>query len=251
VAGWLIQFAGVVTDNYENLVREPDDREHPELVGAVRSGLLTLARLRTTILVSYGLAILAGVYLTYVAGWPVVAIGLVSIAASWAYSAGPWPFGRAGLADPLFFLFFGVVSVAGVYYVQAQTPSWSAVAFGVPIGALSAGILVIDDIRDRAFDTVKGKRTIAVRFGIGWSRAEFAGWLTAAYAAPVWFWLGAGFPATVLLPLASLPLALVLTREVFRRETFAELVPMTPRAAQLTLLFAALLAAGVAVSPLR
>ena len=46
LAGWLIQFAGVVTDNYENLVRQPDDREHPELVDAVRSGLLTLAGLR-------------------------------------------------------------------------------------------------------------------------------------------------------------------------------------------------------------
>ena len=51
LAGWLIQFAGVVTDNYSNLRREPDDREHPELVQAVKSGLLSLADLRATILV--------------------------------------------------------------------------------------------------------------------------------------------------------------------------------------------------------
>src|SRR5450830_579490 len=50
LAGWLIQFAGVVTDNYENLVRQPDDREHPEMVEAVRTGLITLSGLKTTII---------------------------------------------------------------------------------------------------------------------------------------------------------------------------------------------------------
>ena len=61
LAGWLIQFAGVVTDNYSNLLREPNDREHPELVQAVRSGLLSLADLRNTIMASYGLALVLGV----------------------------------------------------------------------------------------------------------------------------------------------------------------------------------------------
>ncbi len=131
LAGWLIQFAGVVTDNYSNLKREPDDREHPELVQAVNSGLLSLADLRNTILVSYGLAVLFGFALLALAGWPVIVIGLASILASWAYSAGPWPFGRHGFADPLFFLFFGTVSVIGAYYVQA------AVVLGT--GALARG----------------------------------------------------------------------------------------------------------------
>ena len=119
LAGWLIQFAGVVTDNYENLLRQPEDREHPELVEAVKTVLLTVSGLKATIVVAYGLALLAGVYLVFVGGIPVVGIGLLSIAASWAYSAGPWPVGRHGLADPLFFLFFGIVSVMGTYYVQA------------------------------------------------------------------------------------------------------------------------------------
>src|SRR3974377_1287753 len=50
--GWLIQFAGVVTDNYENLLDQPEDLEHPELVQAIKSGLLTISGLRTTIVVS-------------------------------------------------------------------------------------------------------------------------------------------------------------------------------------------------------
>jgi 1,4-dihydroxy-2-naphthoate polyprenyltransferase len=255
LAGWLIQFAGVVTDNYSNLMREPDDREHPELVQAVKSGLLSLADLRMTILASYGVAVLIGFALLALAGWPVIVIGLASILASWAYSAGPWPFGRHGFADPLFFLFFGTMSVIGTYYVQAAVvlgpAHWraalpfAAVAVSLPIGALITNILIIDDIRDRDFDVIKGKNTIAVRFGRGWSRAEFLCLLGFAYLAPFWLWLSLGFSAFVLLPLITLPLAALVARAVWTRERFDELVPMTPRMAMLTVAFSLCLAVGL------
>jgi 1,4-dihydroxy-2-naphthoate octaprenyltransferase len=255
LVGWLIQFAGVVTDNYSNLMREPDDREHPELVQAVKSGLLSLADLRATILLSYGVAVLIGVALTAMAGWPVIVIGLLSILASWAYSAGPWPFGRHGFADPLFFLFFGTMSVIGTYYVQAAVvlgpQHWraalpfAAVAVSLPIGALITNILIIDDIRDRDFDVVKGKNTIAVRFGKSWSRAEFLCLLAFAYLAPFWLWLSLGFSAFVLLPLLTLPLAALVTHAVWTRERFDELVPMTPRMAMLTVAFSLCLSVGL------
>jgi 1,4-dihydroxy-2-naphthoate octaprenyltransferase len=257
-AGWLIQFAGVVTDNYENLVRQPDDREHPELVQAVASGLLSLNTLRTTIIVSYGLAVLAGFALLAMAGWPVIVIGLLSIMASWAYSAGPWPFGRYGFADPLFFLFFGTMSVIGTYYVQAATvlgpEHWrqalpmTAVVASLPIGALITNILIIDDIRDRDFDAVKGKNTIAVRFGCGWSRAEFLCLLIFAYLMPFWLWRGFGFSAWVLLPLVTIPIAYLVTRAVWTRDRFQDLVPMTPRMAMLTVAYSICLAAALAAT---
>jgi 1,4-dihydroxy-2-naphthoate octaprenyltransferase len=258
LAGWLIQFAGVVTDNYENLLQQPEDREHPELVNAVKTGLLTLAGLKATIIVCYGLALLAGVYLVVVGGAPVVAIGLASILASWAYSAGPWPVGRHGWADPLFFVFFGIVSVMGTYYVQAAavlgTGNWAAgfpltaFALSLPIGALITNILIIDDIRDRDFDVVKGKNTIAVRFGRKSSRAEFVVLMGLSYLAPFWFWLGLGLSVWVLLPLLSLPPAILLARAVCTLDRFVDLIPMTPRGAQLVLGYSLLLALGLAVS---
>ena len=178
------------------------------------------------------------------AGWPVIVIGLSSILASWAYSAGPWPFGRHGFADPLFFLFFGTMSVIGTYYVQAAVvlgpQHWrealplTAVAVSLPIGALITNILIIDDIRDRDFDVVKGKNTIAVRFGKSWSRTEFLCLLAFAYLAPFWLWLALGFSAFVLLPLLTLPLAALVAHAVWTRDRFDELVPMTPRMAMLT-----------------
>jgi 1,4-dihydroxy-2-naphthoate octaprenyltransferase len=255
LAGWLIQFAGVVTDNYTNLLRQPDDREHPELVEALRTGVLSLDDLRTTILVAFGTAAVLGSLLFLFAGWPVVVIGLASILAAWAYSAGPFPFGRHGFADPLFFLFFGTVSVLGAYFVQAAVVlgpghwrtalPWTAVAVSLPIGALITNILIIDDIRDCAFDMVKGKNTIAVRFGTCASRAEFAALLVFAYTLPFWFWHGLQFSAWVLLPLLTLPLALMVMWQVWQKDRFADLVPMTPRMAMLTVAYAACLAAGL------
>ena len=258
LAGWFIQLGGVLTDNYENLTRHPDDREHPQLVQALRSGALTLSGLRTAIYACYLAALLAGAWLLYVAGIPVLAIGLLSIGASWIYSAGPLPLGEHGLADPLFFIFFGIVSVVGCYYVQAVPASGSflkinlealplaAFALGLPIGALTTSILVIDDIRDRQFDVVKGKRTVAVRFGPQWSRAEFVGLLLLAYLSPLELWLGFGFSAWALLPLLTLPYALSTVRGVLTLNRFQDLVPMTPKAARLLLGYAVLLAIGIA-----
>lgn len=257
LAGWLIQFAGVVTDNYTNLLRQPEDREHPELVQAVATGVLSLGDLRATIVATYGLAVLIGCVLFIMAGWPVIAIGLASIAASWAYSAGPFPFGRHGFADPLFFLFFGTVSVLGAYYVQAAVvlgpERWrdalplTAVAVSLPIGALITDILIIDDIRDYEFDIEKGKNTVAVRFGRIYSRIEFVALMAFAYLAPFWIWRGLGFSVWTLLPLITLPLAVLIARAVWTRDRYIELMPMTPRLAMLTVGYSMCLAIGLAV----
>jgi 1,4-dihydroxy-2-naphthoate polyprenyltransferase len=249
LAGWLIQLGGVLTDNYENLVRQPEDSEHPELVEALRAGTLSLSQLKAVIAACYAIALLAGAILLYMAGPFVLLIGLSSIVASWAYSAGPCPIGKLGLADPLFFAFFGIVSVVGAYYVQAQALPASAVALGLPVGALTTNILIIDDIRDREFDAVKGKRTVAVRFGKQWSRAEFLALLGLAYLAPLWFWLGLGFSAWVLLPWLTAPYALATARAVMTLERFEELVPITPKAGRLLLGYCALLTIGAGVVP--
>jgi 1,4-dihydroxy-2-naphthoate octaprenyltransferase len=261
LAGWLIQLGGVLTDNYENLVQQPQDREHPELVRALANGTLTLPGLRVAIQSCYGLALLAGIYLIGHAGIGVLVIGLLSVGASLAYSAGPFPIGRHGLADPLFFVFFGVVSVAGAYYVQAAPAhgavlgSWllpdalpaAAIALGVPVGALTTNILIIDDIRDRDFDVVKGKRTIAVRWGRKWSRVEYLALSLLAYLVPFALWLASGFSAWALLPLATLPYAVSTARDVLTRNAYEELLPTTPKAGRLLLAYSLLLAAGIAM----
>ena len=117
----------------------------------------------------------------------------------------------------------------------------------MPIGALITNILIIDDIRDREFDAVKGKNTVAVRFGPKWSRIEFVALLCASYAALPWFWLGLNLGAWVMLPLLTVPFAVAIVRAVLTLDRFIDLIPMTPKTAQLTVGYATLLALGLAL----
>jgi len=260
LAGWLVQLGGVVTDNYNNLRRHGDDREHPRFVEALRAGVITFGQLRAAIAACYVVALLVGLYLVHVGGVVVLVVGLASIAASLLYSSGPFPLGdRAGLGDPLFFVFFGVVSVMATYYVEAASRAPAAFAFvhrsaitttgllaSLPMAALTTNILVIDNIRDLEFDREKNERTLAVIVGPRWARVEYAALLALAYAVPVWLSLSGGFRAWILLPLGSIPYAVVVARQVFRARTHEELIPMTPRAGQVLLLYAVLFAIGLA-----
>jgi 1,4-dihydroxy-2-naphthoate polyprenyltransferase len=132
----------------------------------------------------------------------------------------PLVYARFGLADPVFFLMFGLVAVAGTYYVSAaashpltshlaiaEALPFNAFVLGLAVGALVDVMLLTDDLRDREDDRLKGWRTGPLRFGPDWTRIETAGFTALAYLAPLWFWLGLGFRPWVLLPLLTLPLA--------------------------------------------
>lgn len=260
LAGWLVQLGGVFADNYNNLRRNPDDREHPAFVRALEAGVVTLGTLRRAVWVTYLAAVVAGSYLVWVGGVPALIIGVISILAGLAYSSDPFPLGDRALGDPLFFVFFGVVSVVGTYYVQAATvlgppfplvpPAGTlpAAAFGVslPVAALTTNILVIDNIRDREFDAEKNEITLAVLLGDTWSRVEYLTLLSLAYAVPaVMVW--GGVSPWALLPFLTLPYALVVAGRVWSRRTHEELIPMTPQAGQVVLAYSVLFGLGLAM----
>jgi len=248
LGSWLIHLGGVFADQHELVRRHPHIAEHPELLQALADGTLELALLRKSILLCFGLAALTAPYLFYLGGTPALLIGIVGVASSLFYAAGPLRYAPSGLADPIFFAMFGVVAVAGAYYIQAHAFPASAFVVGVPVGALVTNVLIIDDIRDREFDAAKGWRTGAVRFGIGWSRREYLALSVLAYVAPLGFWIGLGLGAWVLLPLLTVPWAVRIGRAVWTSEQREALIPMTPQASLLSLAFSALLAAGIALS---
>lgn len=259
VAGWLVQLGGVFTDNYQNLSRHPDDREHAEFVAAVRTRVVSLGEIRLAISGCYAAALVVGATLLPTGGVPIVLIGLAAIAASLAYSVGPFPLGDRALGDPLFFLFFGPVSVLGAYYAQAAaalgapSPLWfapgtltvEALVGGLALGALITNILVIDNIRDLDYDRSKHEWTIAVVIGSRWSRVEYLALLAFACAVPLWF-AARGFGLRALLPLLSLPYAIAVARRVIRAPDRQALMPLTPQAALVVLSYGVLLAIGVA-----
>lgn len=210
------------------------------------AGLLTPREVEIGMWVVFGLAAASGLYVIYVGGWPMLVIGVASILAGVAYTAGPFPLGYNGLGDLAVFIFFGLVAVLGTYYAQARAVTLGAVLAAVPVGALATAILVVNNVRDADTDRAAGKRTLAVLLGRGAARAEYAVLLTLAYAAPLALWLLRGASVWALLPLLTLPVAVRLARVVITTEG-----PALNRAlagtAQFLALYGVLFALGIAL----
>lgn len=261
LASWLIHVGGVFNDNYQLLRRHPEVSEHPELLEALQTGTLTFAGLRNAILVCFLLAALMGPYLLSIGGTLAFVIGIVGMASGYFYAGGPQPYVKRGLADPIFIAMFGIVAVAGSYYIQwaalhgmashgldaiLQLP-WDIFLIGLPVGALVTNVMLIDDIRDRHFDAVKGWHTFAVRFGLSGIRREYLALTVLAYLLPLVFWLWLGYSAWIFLPLLTLPMSYRIARAVCTLDQTRDLLSMSPRASYLSLIYSALLAVGVAM----
>ena len=215
---------------------------------ALAMGWLTVAEIKAGILLSFLCATLAGVYLVGMAGWVVVAIGLASIAAGVAYTAGPAPLAYNGLGEIFVFLFFGVVAVCGTYYVEARTLPPDAVLAAIPVGALAAAILVVNNVRDLEGDRAAGKRTMAVTLGRRGARAEYLLLLSAAYLTPALLTLSGRARPWALLPFFTAPLALAEGRRVLEREDGPALNAALFGTARLHVLFGLLFAVGMAIA---
>jgi len=200
---------------------------------------------RTGIVVAFGIAVLIGCYLAWIGGWPIIAIGVLSIISGLAYTGGPWPFGYNGLGDVFVFVFFGIVAVTGTAYLQQG--SWSRFAFAasVPIGLLVTNILVINNLRDLPTDRAVGKRTLAVRLGDRATRVQYVLFVAGAFLVTTLLAFNASGRRWLLLPWLAAPLAFGLVRRVQGGVAGRDLNPLLGRSGQLLLAFGFLLALGL------
>jgi len=222
--------------------------DHAGRVGFPRvlaAGWLRPDEVRRAMLLAFGGATLAGLYLAVVAGWPVVLVGLASIAAGIGYTAGRWALGYIGLGDAAVFLFFGFIAVAGTYYVQARSLSPLALAAAIPVGALCTNILVVNNVRDMDSDRVSGKRTLAVLLGRTAGVIEYTLLIALAYGVPVLLWRAGELGPSVLLPVLTLPMAVLLLRGVATRRDGPSLNAALVGTARLHAIFGALFALGM------
>ncbi len=225
---------------------DADDRLGPVRVTA--GGLVPPRQVLIATYLTFGLAVLAGVYLIVVAGWQLLLVGAASILAGVLYTGGPKPYGYEGLGELFVFLFFGVVAVAGSYFVQVKHLEWEAFALSVPVGLLAAAILVVNNVRDIDTDRRSGKRTLAVRIGRGRTRILYAAMLVCAYLAAPVTWLFGPLSAWLLLVLMTSPLAARLVKTVRTRVDGPSLNGALAGTGLLQLTFCALLSAGLLLS---
>jgi 1,4-dihydroxy-2-naphthoate octaprenyltransferase len=146
---------------------------------AVAAGLITPRAMFIATGIVLLLALGLGLWLASVGGWPVLALGMISLLCAVAYTGGPWPLAYVGLGDLFVLLFFGLFAVLGSAWIQVADAArelplpWWCAATG--IGLQAAAIICVNNLRDIATDAPVGKRTLCVRLGDRRSRWYFLG----------------------------------------------------------------------------
>ena len=246
VGALFIQVGTNLSNDYSDARRGADAEDRLGPVRVTAGGLMPPRRVLVGTYVAFGIAVAAGLYLAAVAGWELLVVGAASILAGVLYTGGPRPYGYEGLGELFVFAFFGLVAVAGSYFVQVEALRWEAVALGVPVGLLAAAVLVVNNVRDIDTDRKAGKRTLAVKLGRERARTLFVAMVMLAFVVPVA--LVPALSAWLLLVLAAVPLAPPLIRTVRTRADGPALNGALAATGRLLALFSLLLAGGVLLS---
>ncbi|MEM1093114.1 MAG: 1,4-dihydroxy-2-naphthoate polyprenyltransferase [Bacteroidota bacterium] len=242
----LIQVGTNFYNGYADFKKGGDTEARLGPTRVTQAGLVSPNAVLGATVVAFGLAVVAGGYLMWRGGWPIVAVGALSILFGVLYTAGRYSLAYLGISDVFVLIFFGPVAVGGTYYVQALALPADVIVAGLAPGLLSMAILLVNNIRDVQTDRKAGKRTLIVRIG---RRAGvvlyIATVLSAFIVPPVLLLLDRGH-AGVLITLLALPLALVNIMTLIRTKPSeaVKLNPLLGRTAQLLLLFSILFAIG-------
>jgi 1,4-dihydroxy-2-naphthoate octaprenyltransferase len=248
IGAMFIQVGTNLSNDYSDARRGADTEDRLGPVRVTAGGLVPPRRVLLATYISFGVAVLAGIYLIVVAGWQLLLVGAASILAGVLYTGGPRPYGYEGLGELFVFLFFGIVAVAGSYFVQVKHLDWEAFALAVPVGLLAAGILMVNNVRDIETDRRAGKLTLAVRLGRRRARSLFAAMVYVSYLLAPVTWLFGPLHAWVLLPWLTLPVAARIVRQVRNHVDGPSLNEALAQTGMLQLAFCVLLSAGLLLS---
>lgn len=217
---------------------------------ATANGWLSPVQVRRAIAVVVIVTLVTGAPIIARAGWPAALMGFASIIAAIGYMGGPRPIAFTPLGELTVFVFFGLIAVLGSYYVQAGTVSVGAVLSAVAVGALAAGVLAVNNHRDRTHDGETGRRTFVVAFGTDASERLFGVLLLVAFAlVPLLAaWERSAWFA---LPLVLLPTTVTLWRDFLRTAPGVAWNALLFRTVKLELAYGMLLAAGAIIAGLR
>lgn len=240
-----IQVGTNLSNDYSDARRGADTEQRLGPVRVTAGGLVPPGQVLLATYITFGAAVLCGVYLVAVAGWELIAVGAASILAGVLYTGGPRPYGYEGLGEVFVFLFFGFVAVTGSYFVQVQHLPWQAFACSVPVGLLASAILVVNNVRDLETDRRAGKRTLAVRLGRSRTRTLHAAMVALAFAIPPLLWLIGGMTPWLLLILLAVPLAMPVVKVVRTRVDGPSLNVALAQTGALQLAFCLLLSIGL------
>jgi 1,4-dihydroxy-2-naphthoate octaprenyltransferase len=242
----LIQIGTNFTNDLYDFVKGADTEQRKGPQRVLASGLVTVKEMKAAVFLTFAAAFFLGMYLVFNCGILILIIGIVSIIAGLAYTAGPYPLAYNGLGDIFVFIFFGVVGTMGTYYLHSHKISVIAFLISIPVGALITNILVVNNFRDMDEDKTSNKYTLAVKLGKTFTRYQFIVMLVVSFCIPIILFAGYNFHIWVLLPLVTLPLAGRLIKMLYTL-TGVQLNKMLELTAKFSALFGLLFSFGIAL----
>jgi 1,4-dihydroxy-2-naphthoate octaprenyltransferase len=243
----LVQIGTNFANDYYDFVKGADTAERVGPRRAVASGLIQPATMRVAMIAVFAAAFVLGLTLLAYGGWPLLVIGVASIACGVAYTGGPYPLAYHGLGDVFVFLFFGLVATATTAFVQTREVTAAALVAGAAVGALATNILVANNYRDVETDARAGKRTLLVLWGRGYGRTQFAFAHAVAVTAPLVLVLlgeSAGW-ATALVVFASAAVAMRQGASLAAAKTPADCIALLGATGRWLALYGVLLAGAI------
>lgn len=204
-----LQILSNLSNELGDAIKGTDTNQQGREAYGLQAGTITMPQMRNMILLFIGLCIVFGTALIWTAfgtlfseqSWVFLGLGALAIIGAIKYTLGKHSYGYIGLGDLGVFLFFGLLSTIGGYYLQMQTLTTEIVALGAAIGLPCVGVLNLNNIRDMQHDIEFGKRTLASLLGpIGariYHTALLVGCLTIMVACdhywtlailPLWIW---------------------------------------------------------------
>lgn len=247
---FLLQILSNLANDYGDSINGADSEERVGPTRAVQMGKISAISMRNAIIFFAILSLISGFSLLYSSittqqeFFVFLGLGIISIIAAITYTVGKNPYGYAGFGDISVLIFFGLISVAGTYYLQTHQIGWEIFLPALSCGFFAVGVLNVNNIRDIESDEKAGKYSIPVR--LGRKNAVYyhwllllAGWIAAlVYVGNTycdyWQWLF----------LLSLPLFLINARAVHVKKDAKKLDPYLKQMAISTLIFVILFGIG-------
>jgi len=211
----LIQIGTNFTNDLYDHLKGSDTKKRKGPLRVLASGLISVNEMKWGIFFVFFTAFLLGLYLVYSVGLIILWIGIFSIIAGLAYTAGPFPLAYNGLGDLFVFIFFGIVGTVGTYYLHTQQFTTLAFLISLPVGALITNILIVNNYRDIEEDKTARKNTLAVLLGREFSRYEYVFFIIVSFFIPFLLHFKYDFNFWIFLPYITLPIAITLVKMIY------------------------------------
>lgn len=250
----LLQILSNLANDYGDAVKGSDKEDRIGPLRGMQKGVITQAQMKKALIITVVLICVSGLALVAVACRTLadflgfLVLGLLAIIAAITYTVGTKPYGYMGLGDISVLVFFGWLSVAGTWYLQAHTLSLLVFLPATACGLLATAVLNINNLRDIDSDRENGKNTLAVRLGPVLARRYHACLLIGALVCLAVFnliWLQSLWGWLFVL---AAPLLIKQTRFVLREMEPVAMRPMLERTVKAALLTNLLFAVGVVLN---